>query len=135
MWVGATSDSHYQEHTNIFGKQDEFAKNDVLDGGNILPFTNIFDKGYRVNLPAWSAGRQQVIQPIFARSDRKFTSRETIHTALVATDQSGNEQAVKLAKQSGYIKRGLKQNASPQLMDKIWLAWSYQANFMYKLVL
>ena len=134
LWVGATSDSHYQEHTNIFEKQNRFAKNDLVYG-QLIPFTNIFDKGYRVNLPAWRAGRQQVIQPTFAKSDCKFSGRETLHTASVASDRSANERAVNRCKQSGYIQRGLKQNGDPTTMDDVWLTWSFQTNFMYNAVL
>ena len=93
LWVSATSDSHYQEHTRIFEKQEEFARDDLVEGLYIA-FTNMLDKGYRVNLPAWRAGRQQIYQPIFAKSDRKFTGRETIRSADIATDRSGNERAV-----------------------------------------
>ena len=134
LWVGATSDSHYQEHTHIFEKQHSFAKND-LNNGKYIAFTNIFDKGYRVNLPAWRAGRQLVRQPIFKKSDKKFTGRETIHSASIATDRSGNERAVNRCKLSGYIRRGLQQNGNPKLLDDAWLAWSFQSNFMYKPVL
>ena len=134
LWVGATSDSHYQEHTNIFGKQQAFAEQDKVDG-KIIPFTNIFDKGYRVNLPAWRVGRQQVIQPNFARSDRKFNANETIRSANIATDRSGNERAVDRCKLSGYIKRGIHQTMKPSTMDNVWLAWSFQTNFMYKPIL
>ena len=134
LWVGATSDLHYQEHTKIFEKQHTFASNDLVDG-IFIAFTNIFDKGYRVILPAWRAGKQEVIQPIFVRSDRKFTGCETIHSASVATDRSGNKRAVNRCKQSGYIKRGLQQNGNPRLMDEAWLAWSFQSNFMYRAVL
>ena len=108
--------------------------NDLVDAVHIA-FTNIFDKGYRVILPAWRAGKQEVIQPIFARSDRKFTGRETIHSAWVATDRSGNERAVNRCKQSGYIKRRLRQNGNTKLMDDAWLAWSFQTNLMYQSVL
>ena len=104
--------------------------NDLVDAVHIA-FTNIFDKGYRVILPAWRAGKQEVIQPIFARSDRKFTGRETIHSASVATDRSGNERAVNRCKLSGFIKRGLQKNGNPKLMDEAWLAWSFQTNFMH----
>ena len=134
LWVGATSDSHYQEHTEIFEKQHTFAMNDLVDAVHIA-FTNIFDKGYRVILPAWRAGKQEVIQPIFARSDRKFTGRETIHSASVATDRSGNERAVNRCKLSGFIKRGLQKNGNPKLLNNAWLAWSFQTNFMYCSVL
>ena len=119
---------------NLLDKQNTFAMEDKVDG-KIIPFTNILDKGYRVNLPAWRAGRQEVIQPIFAASDRKFSGRETIHTADVATSRSGNERAVNQTKRSGFIKRGIKQNADPAVMDDVWLTWSFQSNFMYKPVL
>ena len=134
LWVGATSDSHYQEHTNIFKQQQAFAEQDKVNG-KIIPFTNMFDKGYRVNLPAWRAGRQRVLQPTFARSDRMFNAHDTIRSANIATDRSGNERAVKRFKESGFIKRGLKSNGKASTMDNVWLAWSFQTNFMYKPVL
>ena len=59
LWVGDTSDLYYQEHTQIFEKQEEFVRNDLVDGLYIV-FTNMLDKGYCVNLPAWRAGRQQI---------------------------------------------------------------------------
>ena len=134
LWAGATSDSHYQEHTKIFEKQEKFAKEDTVDG-KYIAFTNILDKGYRVNLPAWRAGRQQVYQPIFAKSNKKFTGRETIRSDDVATDRSGNERAVNWSKESGYIKQGFPQHGNTYLLDNTWLAWSYTVNFMYKPVL
>ena len=88
-----------------------------------------------MNLPAWRAGRQQVLQPVFAQSDRKFTGRETIKSAEIATDRSGNERAVNRAKQCGFIKRGIPQNGNPKLTDDAWLAWSFTSNFMYRAVL
>ena len=134
LWVGATSDTHYQEHTHIFERQEQFAQNDLVEG-EIIPFTAVLDKGYRVNLPAWRAGKQQIHQPIFAKSDRKFRGRETIKSADIATDRSGNERAVNRCKESGFIKRGIPKNGSPKLMDDVWLAWSYQTNFMFEPVL
>jgi hypothetical protein len=134
LWCGATSDSHYQEMTEIFKRQNDFAKIDLVHN-KILPFTNILDKGYRVNLPAWRAGRQEVIQPIFAKSDRKYSGVDTIHTADVATTRSGNERSVNLCKQAGYIKRGLRPHSKASTMDDVWLTWSFQTNFMYNPVL
>ncbi len=134
LWVGATSDSHYQEKTNIFRIQQAFAEQDKVDG-EVIPFTNILDKGYRVNLPAWRAGKQLIIQPTFKTSDKKFSGRQTIHTADVATTRSGNERAVNRCKQSGFIKRGMHQRTKGATMDDVWLTWSFQTNFMYKPVL
>ena len=127
LWVGATRDSHYHKHKDIFRKQHHFAIEDKVDRKHIL-FTNIFDKGYMVNLPAYRAGRQQVIQPIFTKSDQKFTGKETIQSASFTTNSSGNERAVNCSKLAGYIKRGLIKRASPKLIDKTWLAWLFQRN-------
>ena len=52
LWAGRTSDLHYQEKTDIFHKQHDFALKDQVNG-KYIPFTNILDKGYRVNLAAW----------------------------------------------------------------------------------
>ena len=41
-------------------------------------FHDIFDKGYRVHLMARRQGRQEIDQPAFVRSDRKFTGTEKI---------------------------------------------------------
>ena len=94
------------EQTTIFERQEAFASVDLVDG-KVIPFTNILDKGYRVNLPAWRAGKQLVIQPTFKRSDKKFSGRQTVHTADIATTRSGNERAVNRCKQAGFIKRGI----------------------------
>ena len=103
--------------------------------GNELPFCNIVDKGYRINLPAWRAGRQTVMQLMFSRSDRTFTAKETIVLGSVASDRSGNERAVNRAKMSNILKRGLTQAGCPKRINNIWLAWSFQSNFMFKSVL
>ena len=57
-----------------------------------------------------------------------------LESASVAADRSGNERAVKNSKASGFIKRGLKPNASPARFNNVWLAWSFQANFMFAAV-
>ena len=129
LWVGATSDTHYQEQ-----KQRDFAAEDLVNG-KLIPLTNMVDKGYQINLPAWQAGRQLVYQPIFAKSNRKFTGRETIKSAKIATHRSGNERAVNRCKMSGYIKCGLQPHGKSFLLDDAWLAWSFQTNFMFKAVL
>ena len=85
------------------------------------------DKGYRCITAAWRAGRQECLQPSFARSDRKFQDHETLLSASVAADRSGNERAVNVSKRSGMLKRGMHQRMSPKRMDNIWKAWSFQA--------
>mmetsp|Transcript_6571 Transcript_6571/g.8331 ORF Transcript_6571/g.8331 Transcript_6571/m.8331 type:complete len:89 (-) Transcript_6571:57-323(-) len=40
LWVAAASDSHYQENTNIFKLQKDFAEKDEVDG-KIIAFLNM----------------------------------------------------------------------------------------------
>ena len=134
LWTGAISDSKYQIMTEIFKKQQEFSEKDFVNG-KILPFHNILDKGYRVSLIAWREGHQTVSQPVFAKSDTRFTGEETITSASVAADRSGNERAVNVCKRSGYLQRGLSTKACPVRMSNIWLTWSFQTNFMFESVL
>ena len=71
LWVGCVSDTKYQEESGIFAAQEHFAQNDLVDE-RVLPFINVFDKGYRNRLAAWRSDEQLTLQPEFARSDRKF---------------------------------------------------------------
>ena len=134
LWVGATSNSFYQKETKLFHKQKLFAEQDLLQG-KYVPFTNIFDKGYRLILAAWKEGKQNVIQPVFAKSDRKFTGLETITSASVASDRGGNKRGVNVCKRSGFLQRGLRPKACPIRLDNVWLTWSFTTNFMYEPVL
>ena len=45
LWVGITSDSHYQEDTKIFDNQQAFAAETLVDRTGI-PFTCMLDKGW-----------------------------------------------------------------------------------------
>jgi hypothetical protein len=63
------SDSKYMNETGILELQKIFADND-----GALPFTNILDRGYRSTRAAWRQG-QFVLQPTFAKSDKKFSTR------------------------------------------------------------
>ena len=70
-------------------------------------FVNIVDKGYRcIVMAAWQAGKHLFLQPAFARSDRKVNTREVNRSSTVASDRSGNERAVNVAKRAGVLKRG-----------------------------
>ena len=130
------SDTKYQESSGIFEAQDSFAKGDLVgDKKEHLPFTNIFDKGYRNRLAAWRNGKQLTLQPEFAKSDSKFGRNKTMNSAKVAADRAANEQAVRLAKMSGYLKRGVTERGSFERFDNVWLTWGFQVNFMYEEVL
>ena len=84
---------------------------------------------------AWQHGREEVKQPVFAQIDRKFRGVETLMSASIATDRSGNERAVKISKLSGLPQKVLSCTGCPKRLDDIWLVWSFQKNFMYKPVL
>jgi hypothetical protein len=86
-------------------------------------------------MAAWRAEKQLFLQPAFARSDRKCNTREVNRSSTVASDRSGNERAGNVAKRAGVLKRGLRPNDSHDVIADVWIAWGFQANFMYKPVL
>ena len=134
LWLGAVSDTEYFERSGILESQKEFQeKFDLLSV--LLSFTNILDKGYCSVLAAWRAGGQLLLQPFFAKSDRKFTSKEVLLSAAVATDRSANERAVRIMKCSGMLRRGIHHRQNLKQVADLWLAWGFQCNFMYKPVL
>ena len=52
-----------------------------------------------------------MMQPAFARSDRRYTSGEVLRSGAVAAHRSSNERAVNVMKRSGLLKRGLQKKA------------------------
>ena len=94
----------------------------------------MLDKGFQIVQPAIKY-KQKIIQPIFASSERDFCGNESLCISEVASDRSGNERAVKCVKRSGYITKGLESHQSYKRMDKVWLAFLFQTNFMFKPVL
>lgn len=138
LYVGAISDTHYMEKSTILKNQQQFQEKEDLvidEKGEAIPFTNILDKGYRIVRLCYRHGKQLCMQPVFAKSDEKFRSDDMLASASVAADRSGNERGVNRCKYSGWIKRGLRPNSCPKRLDNVWLAWSFQTNFMYEPVL
>lgn len=136
LWTGHVSDTMYQEKSGILELQESFALSDKLAyiDESPFPFTNVFDKGYRLRLASWLRGRQRTMQPVFAESDKKFNRKQTLSSAAVASDRSGNERSVRIVKTSKYIKRGLSQRQSFHRLQNIWLGYGFQVNFMYSTV-
>ena len=132
LFPGGISDTEYMTKSGIFEEQRDFACNDISDS---TPFCNETDKGYRCTEAAHRAGKQKMLQPDFAKADQHFKGKQVLTSGAIATDRSGNERAVRLSKQSGYINRGIKPAGSPLRMDNAWLAWSFQCNFMFENVL
>ena len=105
LWAGAISDTDYLTTAGILKLQDEFSKKD--NSLRNLPFLNIMDKGYRILLAAWRAGKQLLLQPFYAKSDRKFNTNEVLVSSTVASDRSGNERAVNVAKRARMLRDSL----------------------------
>lgn len=93
--VKRRSDEHFQQSDEV--------------NGEVVPFTNIYDKGYRAKHAAWKHGKQRVMQPDFAKSDEQFSGSNTLYSACVATDRGGNERGVNVSKCAGFISRGFTQ--------------------------
>jgi hypothetical protein len=134
LWGGNVSDSNYNENAGYLDEQWAFQKLDLVDG-EVVPFTNVYDKGYRARAICWRKGRQLVAQPIYAKSDQRFKGSDTLISASVASDRGGNERGVNVSKRSGIIKRGFKANMDTQMFQDVWITWAFQANFMYDPVL
>ena len=134
LFVGGVGDSEYIRKSGILLVQDDFAKKDTSQGKTVVPFINVFDKGYRVLLDCYKEGEQLCWQPAFARSDERYGTYATLHTAAVAYTRSGNERSVKHMKHSWLLKRGTfgMPRFDLELLSDIWLAWGFQVNFIYK---
>jgi DDE superfamily endonuclease len=135
LYTGGMSDSEYFLKCDIIKKQQDYVP--IYDINNqSTSWTIILDKGYRgANVLAWDSGKQMIVQPCFARSDRRFTSAESLVSAAVAHDRSGNERAVKYIKHCGFLDKGLRGHENEIDMADVWLAWGFQLNFIYKSVL
>ncbi|KAL7427990.1 hypothetical protein ACHAXH_000754 [Discostella pseudostelligera] len=138
LWPGRVSDSDYNRQEGYLQRQQEFQDADLVEiDGNlvVIPFLNIYDKGYRARMAAWKSGKQGVLQPTFAPSDRRFSGKETKISASIASDRGGNERAVNVSKRSAYISRGFRPNMNPERFDMAWRSCSFKSNFMFKPVL
>ncbi|HSN65142.1 MAG TPA: hypothetical protein VLS94_00795 [Fusibacter sp.] len=132
LWSGAVSDTDYFDSSGILEFQKMFQE---ADESSKVPFTNIVDKGYRSVLAAWRKGGQLLLQPFFAKSDRKFTSKEVLLSGAVASDRSANERAVKRLKLADMICKGIHPRQDLIKFSDVWIVWGFQCNFMFKPVL
>jgi hypothetical protein len=96
-----------------------------------MPFTNVFDKGFRNVLDALKE-EQKCVQPTYSKGGSQFTGEETLYSAVIAMIRSGNERAVKRCKMSWFVKRGCAfQLWEISLVCDLWESWTFQVNFMY----
>ena len=45
------------------------------------------------------------LQPLFAKSDKKFTRKQILSSASIAANRAANERGVKYSKTAGYFKK------------------------------
>ncbi|KAL9186550.1 hypothetical protein ACHAXT_005788 [Thalassiosira profunda] len=134
LWTGAVSDTMYNERAGYLQEQMEFQAVDLVNG-HVVPWTNVYDKGYRAKMVAFRMGNQLVLQPVWAESDRRFGRDETLLTAAVAHVRGANERAVNVCKRSWFVSRGFRPNSSAKELNDAWMTWSFQCNFMFRPVL
>ncbi len=101
----------------------------------MVPFLNIYDKGYQAREVCRRYYGQLTAQPSFCKSDKRFSSTRTLYSASIASNLGGNERAVLVSKRSGLIKRGFKTGLDAKQFQDTWLTWGFQSNFMFDSVL
>ena len=133
LWGGNVSDTEYNKSAGYLKEQETYQQSDLVDD-KMVPFLNIYDKGYRAREVCRRHG-QLMAQPAFCKSDKRFTGSNTLYSASIASDRGGNERAVLVSKRSGLIKRDFKTGADAKQLQDVWLTWGFQSNFMFKSVL
>ena len=70
------NDTYYNKIIGYLQAQEEFQTVDLAEfkvnnvvKHEVIPFTNIYDKGYCVKMLVYRAGKQHVLQPVWAQSD------------------------------------------------------------------
>ena len=93
LWMGAVSDIDYEyiRRAGYVQQQEEFQNIDLVEG-QVVPFLNIYDKGYRAKMVAWKNGKQKVLQPDYANSDRRFNRIETLASSSDSTKSLAAQQ-------------------------------------------
>jgi hypothetical protein len=134
LFPGAIGDSEYMIKSGAIKLHEQYLQHHDIEDKHIK-FHIMLDKGYRITAQCYEDGNQLVIQPNFAKSDEKFSAFETIRSAAVAADRSGNERMVKYMKLCEFVKSGLRPGEDCQRLSKVWIVWGFQTNFVYKAVL
>ena len=94
LWVDGVSDTEYNKRAGYLEKQKEIQEKDRLydegeEGGRLLTWLIIYDRGYRAKMAAWLEGKQKVLQPPASKSDERFKGQTTSYGATIAHDRSG----------------------------------------------
>lgn len=135
LWEGAITDSDYFRRSGILPLQVAYV--DLYDPDHFdKKWINVLDRGYKVVGDCFAHGEQKCLQPSFSRpGGAKFSGKDTQLTAAVAADRGANERAVKIAKISKFVSNGYRHTVTVTQLCDSWLAWGFQANFVYKPVL
>jgi hypothetical protein len=120
----------FERWSGYLQQQSAFQREDIVDG-EMIPFTNIYDKGYRARAACWGEDNQLTAQPVYAKSDERFKGTDTLYSASIASDWGGNERQVNVSKRCGIIERGFKVGMDAKAFQDTWFTWGFQANFMY----
>ena len=134
MWGGNVSDTDYNKRAGYLDEQANFQNRDKVED-KLVPFTNVYDKGYRARAACHGHGKQLVAQPVYAKSDQRFKGSDTLYSASIASDRGGNERGVNVSKRCGIMQRGFSAGMDTQIFQDTWLTWGFQVNFMYNPVL
>ena len=109
LWVGAVSDTDYNKRAGYMEEQEQFAEkylvliNSVL---TLLVFMNKYDKGCRAKAVTQRAGKQLVLQPAFAESDKHFNRNQALHSASMTTERGDKERASTFLRDRGMSNGG-----------------------------
>ena len=141
LWAGRVSDTNYHEGSGYVQAMQKFQEEDLVPVSadsvmgmkyEVVPFTQVLDKGYQVTRFNYDHGKQRTVQPVFGKSNQKFRGEDTLFSGMVASLRSGNERWILVCKRPGLIKEGFKPGMCPKVFDDVWLGWGFHANFMYK---
>ena len=128
------TDSQYHSEAGYLEEQRQFQESDLVKG-QIIRFLNLLDRGFRGKMASWKSGRQVALQPPSAKSDKRFTGKQTVFAGSVAHDRGGNERAVRVCKRTGLASKGFLPGMSATRLNNAWRAFGFRANFMYEPVL
>ena len=71
-FTGSVGDDDYVDKSKILEIQQKFAEGDPEFYGTVIPFLNVFDKGYQVLLDCYKHGGQLCWLPVFRKSDERY---------------------------------------------------------------
>lgn len=71
------SDTEYNKSAGYLKEQQTYQQYDLVDG-ELVPFLNIYDKGYRAREVCQRHG-QLIAKPAFSKSDKRFSGARKLY--------------------------------------------------------